>query len=204
MGEFDPAKGAAATGFMLLTVNDSRLISSTGEWYVCTTRREKMLMRIYLPCLLGDPPDKYGTLEIICVTINSDLDARVTPSDSRSTSSTPTSRTPVSEAERDVWLVLRISGFEMPISPVQTIMHSRSKGTFTFIERPGEKPRSITIVVPTAEGNSHMAEDLETLEVLFTQYGILQQIDRDELGSDGDLKVCHASRITNKLVLVSI
>lgn len=111
--------------------------------------------------------------------------------------------------EPDVWLVLRIDGFEMAISPVQTIMQSRSKGTFTFIERPGEKPRSMTLVLPTANTNEqpHIAEDLETLEVLFAQYGILQQIDRDDLGSDGDLKVCEPSDSSSRRyheILVSV
>ena len=146
--------------------------------------------------LPGDPPDKCGTLEVICVTLNNnDPDTIIPPRkypDSLHPSSTPISPSPTPEAERDVWLVLRISGFEMPISPVQSIMQSRSKGTYTFIERPGEKPRSLTIVLPTADGKPRIAEDLETLEVLLAQYGILQEIDRDEQGSDGDLKVCQA------------
>lgn len=123
-----------------------------------------------------------------------------TPSDSFYAGSTSRSVTPIPETERDVWLVLRMSGFEVPISPVQTIMQSRSKGTFTFIERPGEKPRSLTIILPSVDGQPHIADDLETLEVLLAQYGILQEIDRDEPGSDGDLKVCYILRPMNRAI----
>lgn len=158
-------------------------------------------------CAAGEPPDKYGVLEVICVTMGEGEQL------SFPAKSAPLPKTPASGAlappstsnkypnsdisidisgdDPDVWLVLRIDGFEMAVSPHQTILQSRSKGTFTFLERPGEKPRSLTLVVPSASivDQPHIAEDLETLEVLFAQYGVLQEIDRDELGSDGDLKV---------------
>ena len=37
-----------------------------------------------------------------------------------------------------------------------------------------------------------MEEDLETLEVLLSQYAILQEVDPDPPGSDGDLKVINS------------
>lgn len=166
MGSYDPpqvAAAPAATGFMLLTINNCKLISST-----------------------GDPSDRSGTLEVICVTLADDK--RVQERRRASPPNSPTSRTP--SPERDVWIVLRIDGYEIPVAPTQTIMQSRAKGTYTIVNNPGEKPKSLTIVVPSiTTGAPNLAEDLETLEVLLSQYGILQVIDRDEYGSDGDLKV---------------
>lgn len=165
MGSFDASKAAAsATGFMLLTIDNCKLISST-----------------------GDPPDRDGLLEVICVTLPTDP---LSPPASPTLSASPTP----SQDERDVWLVLRLAGYEIPLAPSQTIMQSRVKGTYTIVNTPGEKPRSLTIVTPTVAKNpyaAHLGEDLETLEVLLSQYGILQEIDRDDYGSDGDLKVRH-------------
>jgi hypothetical protein len=47
---------------------------------------------------------------------------------------------------------------------------------------------SITITAPPVDSDI-LEEDLETLEVLLSQYAILQEIDPDPPGSDGDLKV---------------
>lgn len=75
----------------------------------------------------------------------------------------------------------------MPISPDQIIQQSRSKNTFTFKPLSSEQP-TLTLVTKAASTASE-EEDLETLEVLLSQYALLQEIDPDVPGSDGDLKV---------------
>ncbi|KAF8305538.1 hypothetical protein DL93DRAFT_311555 [Clavulina sp. PMI_390] len=162
------AAEGSATEFLLLSVDNCRLISS-----------------------VGDPPDSQGTLEIFCVT----SDGAATPVTGTPPLSPLSSArsSPVNTPSPEVSLVLRLGDFEMPISPTQPIRQSRSRGTFTFLERPGEKPRSITIVLPdinvVANGqDEYEGNALETLEGLFAQYGVLQELDRDYPGEDGDLK----------------
>ncbi|CAE6533955.1 unnamed protein product [Rhizoctonia solani] len=73
--------------------------------------------------------------------------------------------------ERDVWLVLRLGDFETIISPIQTITHARAQHQFTI---PAEDGGNVTLTVP-APLTDAATEDLESLEVLLSQYGILQE-----------------------------
>ncbi|CEL54491.1 hypothetical protein RSOLAG1IB_07094 [Rhizoctonia solani AG-1 IB] len=78
--------------------------------------------------------------------------------------------------ERDVWLVLRLGDFETIISPVQAITYARARHQFTI---PAEDGGNVTLTVPSPMTDA-ATEDLESLEVLLSQYGILQ-----ETGSGG-------------------
>ncbi|CAE6464881.1 hypothetical protein ACGC1H_004942 [Rhizoctonia solani] len=73
--------------------------------------------------------------------------------------------------ERDVWLVLRLGSFETIISPIQAIMHARAEHQFTI---PAEDGGNVTLTVP-APMTDAATEDLESLEVLLSQYGVLQE-----------------------------
>jgi len=92
---------------------------------------------------------------------------------------------PVSSGDRDVWLVLRLNNFEMPIAPNQVIRHSRANHTFIF-----EAPTGDVILHLRAPSTPSEAEDVETLEVILAQYGVLIAEDPDGKNSerDGDLK----------------
>lgn len=73
--------------------------------------------------------------------------------------------------ERDVWLVLRLGPFETIISPTQTITYARAQHEFTI---PAEHGGVVTLTVP-APTTSAATEDLESLEVLLSQYSVLQE-----------------------------
>ncbi|KZV83483.1 hypothetical protein EXIGLDRAFT_656021 [Exidia glandulosa HHB12029] len=124
-----------------------------------------------------------GVLALECITL--------APADT-ATSSTLPSATPT--AERDVWLVVRVDNFETPIPPTQAILHDRSKGVWTF---PGT-PTPSTLYLPSVPINSAIREDLDTFEVLLSQYGVVHEADGDAPAGftekDRDLK--------GKLVLV--
>jgi spartin len=93
--------------------------------------------------------------------------------------------------ERDVWLVLRLNDFETIISPIQAITHVRSHHQFTI---PAEDGGLVTLTVP-APMTDAAREDLESLEVLLSQYGVLQ-----ENGPDGSTPVKDDKK--GRLVLV--
>jgi spartin len=113
------------------------------------------------------PPTQRGPLALECVTI---------PVASPQADAFPDGR--------DVWLILRVGSFEMPISPTQTIYHSRSKRTYLFST---PSSRRVTVTLPTAHDLSS-EQDLETFEVLMAQYSVLQETDPDTGLDDGDLK----------------
>jgi spartin len=73
--------------------------------------------------------------------------------------------------ERDVWLVIRLNNFETIVSPIQTITHARNQHQFTI---PAEDGGVVTLTVPAPMTDSAV-EDLESLEVLLSQYGVLQE-----------------------------
>ncbi|KAJ1309391.1 hypothetical protein OPQ81_006168 [Rhizoctonia solani] len=73
--------------------------------------------------------------------------------------------------ERDVWLVLRLGEFETIISPTQAITHIRARHQFII---PAEDGGNVTLTVPTPMTDA-ATEDLESLEVLLSQYGVLQE-----------------------------
>ncbi|CAE7100416.1 unnamed protein product [Rhizoctonia solani] len=73
--------------------------------------------------------------------------------------------------ERDVWLVLRLGDFETIISPTQAITHARAQHQFTI---PAEDGGNVTLTIP-APMTDAATEDLESLEVLLSQYGVLRE-----------------------------
>ena len=137
--------------FLLLTIPDCRLISSTGR-----------------------PSDTQGPLGIVCVTLDTD-------------SFSGWSQTS-DQAARDVWLVLRLGSIEIPISPTETIWHSRTSRSYTITATTLERSPRITVFLPVPETVA-AREDAETLNVVLSQYGIVQQIDPDPYGPDADLRV---------------
>jgi spartin len=76
-------------------------------------------------------------------------------------------------ADRDVWLVLRVGSFEMPISPTSPIRKSREKNTYTFTQGDGSTDAGAHVLRLPPPSTVNDQEDLETLEVLFEQYGIV-------------------------------
>ncbi len=141
--------------FLLLTIPDCRLISSTGI-----------------------PSDTQGSLGIVCVTLDID-------------SFSGWSQTS-DQASRDVWLVLRIGSIDIPISPTETIWHSQMSRSYTFTATTLERSPRISVFLPVPTTTSAQ-EDAETLNVVLSQYGIVQQIDPDPYAMDGDLRVSAAS-----------
>ncbi|KAG9096894.1 hypothetical protein FS749_007517 [Ceratobasidium sp. UAMH 11750] len=73
--------------------------------------------------------------------------------------------------ERDVWLVLRLNSFETIISPTQIIEHVRTQHQFAI---PAEDGGIVRLTVPEPM-TAAAVEDLESLEVLLSQYGVLQE-----------------------------
>ncbi|TDL16957.1 hypothetical protein BD410DRAFT_843970 [Rickenella mellea] len=76
---------------------------------------------------------------------------------------------PAYDADRDVWLVLRLNAFEMPLSPMSPMRYTRSSRTYTFDTAIG--PITISLPQPRSAADE---EDIETLEVILSQYGPLQ------------------------------
>ncbi|KAF8528187.1 senescence-associated protein-domain-containing protein [Hysterangium stoloniferum] len=78
--------------------------------------------------------------------------------------------------QRDVWIVLKLNSFEMVVSPTQAINYSRSMYTYMFLpEAPGSD--IVELVVPLDIHNPASAEDLETMEVLLSQYGVVHDFE---------------------------
>lgn len=120
-------------------------------------------------CTVDSPsrPPQTGVLSLQCVTLN------LNPTAAEPQHAT----TPVTN-ERDVWLVLKLNSFEMVVSPTQRINHSRSDFTYIFLpEEPGRE--FIRLVVPLDPNNPSSAQDLETMEVILSQYGVLHDVDAD-------------------------
>lgn len=76
------------------------------------------------------------------------------------------------QADRDVWLVLKLNSFEMIISPTQRINYSRSMYTYMFLPEV-ESSGLVQLYVPHDPSNPASSQDLETMEVLLSQYGVL-------------------------------
>ena len=141
-----------AEGFLLLTI-DSASLSSTSPNY---------------------PTIPIGLLSLECVTI-------------------PTSENAADPSERDLWLVLRIDpsnqsadlstsspdgGLELALLATQHIIHDPSSNTYTLpLTGPGAiyGDATLTIVLPTPSDPT-LQEDYETLEVIFSQYAVLQTV----------------------------
>lgn len=104
-----------------------------------------------LPAIMNAPRVITGNLALECVTL------------------------PVSQnEERDVWIVMRIGAYEMPISPTQVIRHDRNTHTFSFISSELSThvvEWSIRIKDPKGELEG---QDLETFEVILAQYAALE------------------------------
>ncbi|KAG9099259.1 hypothetical protein FRC06_005456 [Ceratobasidium sp. 370] len=83
--------------------------------------------------------------------------------------------------ERDVWLVLRLNSFETIISPTQTINHTRAQHQFAI---PAEDGGVVSLTVPEPM-TAAAVDDLESLEVLLGQYGILQEAGPGTPGGKG-------------------
>ncbi|KZT36217.1 hypothetical protein SISSUDRAFT_1063875 [Sistotremastrum suecicum HHB10207 ss-3] len=82
--------------------------------------------------------------------------------------------------DRDVWLVLRLNSFELPIQPTQLILFSRSNLEYTFTndDRDETPPVVLTLNRPTSP---HENEDIETFEVLLSQYGVVHDLETDHV-----------------------
>ncbi|CAE6454585.1 unnamed protein product [Rhizoctonia solani] len=106
-----------------------------------------------------DQRTQTGVLALECVTIP-------LPTQTAFAGAAPDTRN-----ERDVWLVLRLGSFETIISPIQTITHIRAQHQFTI---PAEDGGSVTLTVPPPLTDA-ATEDLESFEVLLSQYGILRE-----------------------------
>ncbi|GJJ11949.1 hypothetical protein Clacol_006187 [Clathrus columnatus] len=121
-------------------------------------------------CTVDSPssPPQTGLLSLQCVTLDlADVNDQA-PSTSNGTTSSLANR-------RDVWLVLKLNSFEIIISPTQRINYSRSE--FTYIFLPEEGSEFVRLVVPLDPNNPNSLQDLETMEVILSQYGVLHDID---------------------------
>ena len=76
------------------------------------------------------------------------------------------------QTDRDVWLVLKLNSFEMIISPTQRINYSRSMYTYMFLPEL-ESSGIVQLFVPPDPSNPASSQDLETMEVILSQYGVL-------------------------------
>ncbi|KAG8861255.1 hypothetical protein FRB96_003205 [Tulasnella sp. 330] len=123
----------------------------------------------------ANPPEQTGVLGLECVTIpipKTDPNSYVTAGGS---------------GERDVWLVMKLNYWELLVSPIDPIRHSRQHRTFLF--KAPEGPVVLTLAEPE---NLAQKEDIESFEVLLSQYGVLQELDdpsdKGVTGDDRDLK----------------
>ncbi|KDQ18620.1 hypothetical protein BOTBODRAFT_42255 [Botryobasidium botryosum FD-172 SS1] len=147
---------SAAQGFLLLTLENCHISSP-----------------------ISNPRDVHGTLSLECVTLP--VPTSLTRSSTGTGTSSYSSRNGGNgDVERDVWLVLRLNTtFEMPIVPTQDILHSRSAGTYRFPRPNGQ----VVLNLPKPQTPAEV-EDQETLEVLLSQYAVLQEMDSDKVDRD--------------------
>ncbi|KAF8589672.1 hypothetical protein K439DRAFT_1332067 [Ramaria rubella] len=116
-------------------------------------------------------PPQTGTLALQCVTLD-------IPSNSHQ--------------DRDVWIVLQLNTFEMIVSPTQRINYSRSMHTYMFLPE-NESAGLVQLVVPPDPSNPLSYQDLETMEVILSQYGVVHDFESSkeksgfvEEGSDSE------------------
>lgn len=81
---------------------------------------------------------------------------------------------PPSESNRDVYLVLKIEGFETPIDPAKVVIREDGPGWRTYTLKPSAADASEVLIrlwppMPD-EHNAALTEDLETFDGILTQY----------------------------------
>lgn len=110
-----------------------------------------------------------GALFLQCVTLN------LNPASLNATNSSES----LANNEPDIWLVLKLNSFEMVVSPTQRINYSRSDFTYIFLpeQERGTGSEFIRIVVPPDPNDPSSSQDLETMEVILSQYGVLHDVD---------------------------
>ncbi|KAF8505096.1 senescence-associated protein-domain-containing protein [Gautieria morchelliformis] len=84
------------------------------------------------------------------------------------------------QADRDVWLVLKLNSFEMIISPTQRINYSRSMHSYVFLPEV-ESSGLVQLTASPDPSNPASFQDLETMEVILSQYGILYDVEGPNL-----------------------
>lgn len=88
-------------------------------------------------------------------------------------------------SEQDVWLVLRIGSYETPIVPAQVIRHARSAHVFEFesvVVNPSDNKKwALRLPSPTCAPD---IEDLETFEVVLSQYATLEEVELTSLETE--------------------
>ncbi|EJD06257.1 uncharacterized protein FOMMEDRAFT_18403 [Fomitiporia mediterranea MF3/22] len=84
----------------------------------------------------------------------------------------------LTESERDVWLILRVGPHEMVISPTQVVRHIRKERTFIFENGTSAigTNKKWTLKLPNPHAPAEV-EDLETFEVILSQYAAVQEVD---------------------------
>lgn len=96
-----------------------------------------------------------GTLNLVCVTVHHP-DAPA-------------------EADRDVYLMMRVGDVETPIDPAGTIERTDEPGSRTYTFHSTDiYPADRVLKVPTKGSDQYLAEDLETFDSLLSQYGELR------------------------------
>jgi spartin len=122
-----------------------------------SARAQGFLLLTIPQCVLSTPSTapQTGTLALQCVTLD-------IPSESM--------------PDRDVWLVLKLNAFEMALSPTQTINYNRSTHTYMFLPET-ENSGLVQLVVPPNPSNLASYQDLETMEVILSQYGIVHDME---------------------------
>lgn len=84
-----------------------------------------------------------------------------------------------SDGERDVWLVIRVGSFEVPIAPTQVVRHSRHNRTFVFdnsAHSPDASSDANWIIRLPQPNSPTEEEDEETFEVILGQYAAVEDI----------------------------
>ena len=102
--------------------------------------------------------------------------------------------------DRDVYLVLRLNDFEMPIDPARVIHISLARSgqrTYTF-DGTEDDPSDLVITLQSAKPGTIFEEDIATFEVILAQYADLRRPDTlatagaspysDYPGTQGDLR----------------
>jgi spartin len=95
-----------------------------------------------------------GTLHLVCVTVQ---------------------HPDAADADRDVYLMMRVNNVETPIDPAGTIQRTDEPGSRTYTFHSTDiYPADRVVKVPTADSNQYLAEDLETFDNLLGQYSELR------------------------------
>ncbi|KAJ7491148.1 hypothetical protein FB451DRAFT_1080019 [Mycena latifolia] len=137
--------------------------------------------------LVADSIRQSGTLALECVTIQ--------------VPDAPTA----SNADRHVYLVLRLNETEIPIDPtrvVQTNFSESGSRTYTFLASEVDPVKLVLTVAMPKMPDSHFLEDIEVFESILAQYADLQGVFPEDTANPNIHEKADSEELRGHLVLV--